>query len=113
MTDDTPPFEDIVLGRVTGLGRPVTRTLGMSAIGGLLFAGLGISGFIFCPVVTPTEHDELRELVLTAVNRASAQYKSSSTTIPTSSEMPHEVWPTGSILISYGRQTEKPKNSVA
>ena len=46
MTDDASPVEDLCLARVTGLGGPVTRALGMSVIGGLLFAGLGISGFI-------------------------------------------------------------------
>ena len=46
MTDKAPSAADICLGRVTGLGRPMTRVLGVWGIGGLLLSGLGISGFI-------------------------------------------------------------------
>jgi hypothetical protein len=42
--DDAPHALQIRLGRESGLGKPIARILAVWAVGGLLIAGLGISG---------------------------------------------------------------------
>jgi hypothetical protein len=44
MVDNAPRATEIRLGRESGLGRPIARIVAVWAVGGLLIAGLGISG---------------------------------------------------------------------